>query len=1246
MRISVQSAASARSADGNTWKQVGTAVTVSMAQTIEVGLVVGNNSGGALETATFDNAAVLAGTTTIVSSVAPTSGGIGTAVTINGSNFGTTQSGSTVSFNGAVATSITSWSDTQIVALVPDATPNGAGPVTVTVNGIASNGDVVFTTYHPVITTLEPPGASVGASVFINGSGFTSYAGTVQVGSVAMTVQSWTDTRIRITVPSNAVSGPLTVTTNGITSNAAQFTLENPPAVTSFTPTTGEINTSVTITGSGFGATQSTSTAAFFGIQAQVTSWSETQIVATLPSDAITGPITVTVAGVSGTSTNAFVVTFTSRLWDSFGRPSTYTATVIGGKWYVTDVTGSGCSTCTLRGNRHIEYDGLGNIVSETNALNQTTSYTYDANNNMTSESFGGATTSYTYNNLGEPLTVTDPLGNVTTNTYDANGNLLTVTTPEPDQFHPASVTQLGYDSYGGLVQITDPNNHVTMIGYTPSAQCSNQTVTGLVASITDANSKTTNYCYDGRGNRTDIYDALNNHTAFQYDAGHRLTEITYPDGSTVSYHYEPVRGRLTQETDQNGSSTIYTYDDADRLVLVTDALLNITTYAYDTESNLLSLTDANQHTTSYAYDAFGRVIQTMFPSTLTESYNYDAIGNLTSKTDRKNQTITYVYNALNQLTHIGYPDATGVDYVYDLIGKIQHVNDPSGNYGFAYDKMGRLVGTTTQYSFLPGRTFTNSYTYDAASNRKSMTDAENGITNYSYDALSRLTNITDFNNNSFGFAYDDLSRRTLLTRPNGVNTSYTYDNLSRLLSVLHQLGGATLDGASYGFDLAGNRTSKTDLRANATSNYSYDKIYQLLQAVQGATTTESYTHDPVGNRLSSSTVSSYVYNSSNELTSTSSGSYTYDNDGNALTDANGRSYTWDINSRLSQVTVPGTGAVTFKYDSFGRRIERNSSSGTTVYLYDGNNIIEELDANGNPIGRYSQGPGIDRPLGMTRAGVTSFYQQDTLGSITSLTSAAGAITDTYTYDAFGNLTASSGNTPNPFRYTGREFDAETGLYYYRARYYDPTVGRFLNEDRLQFVAGVNFYAYVGGSPTNLTDPSGLAPNVDHDKLKPKPWDFREIIIDMLEAKNNNACQCWFKTGKKSIQQLIDIIATVPINLVDRYESVGGDTAEDPDAALLINAEGPFYPGTPYHVGRNPDRTPIFAPGTFEAQMVILLHELAHKTNPEGFVNDNILQGAQPDDSEKNTSRVIEHCIDEIYVLKFKFKHKYEKMKE
>jgi len=242
-----------------------------------------------------------------------------------------------------------------------------------------------------------------------------------------------------------------------------------------------------------------------------------------------------------------------------------------------------------------------------------------------------------------------------------------------------------------------------------------------------------------------------------------------------------------------------------------------------------------------------------------------------------------------------------------------------------------------------------------------------------------------------------------------------------------------------------------------------------------------------VGNRLSSVGVSPYSYNSSNQLTSIPGTTYTYDNNGNTKTKttaAGTTTYTWDFENRLTQVALPGTGGtVTYKYDPFGRRVQKSFTQGgnttTTNYLYDGSRLLEEVDQNGNVVARYSQGPGVDRPLAENRSGTTSYYEADGLGSVTSLSTSSGTIANTYGYDSFGNLTASTGSTPNPYRYTGREFDPETGSYYYRARYYETGSGRFVSEDPVRFQSGTNFYAYVVNNPLILSDPSGLCSTTD-----------------------------------------------------------------------------------------------------------------------------------------------------------------------
>ena len=907
---------------------------------------------------------------------------------------------------------------------------------------------------------------------------------------------------VGLAVSSQNINATATATFDNV-SISAGTTLPN-PIITGISPSSGAPGATVTITGNNFGSPQGTSSVTFNGVPVtSVISWAVGSIQVAVPNGASNGPVDVVEGNITAQGPT-FTLAFTAQVTDSLRNQSTYTSQVFGSNWFTVSGQGSGCSTCSWRGNTTNQADGNGNIFTSTDPLGYIAFTEYDTNNNLLSQSSqlntgATATTAYTYNSFGEVLTMTDALNNVTTNTYDTHGDLTSVSTPPPNGSTPASLTQFGYNTLGELTTITDPLNNVTTLTYY---------ATGLINTIEDAQSNITTYNYDTHGNRTSVKDANNQTTSFAYDTGERLTKITYPDTTTLQFAYD-YRGRRHTVTDQNNNITTYNYDDADRLTSVVDAANNTTTYGYDTESNLTSIEDTNHNTTSFTYDAYGRVTKATFPSGKIETYGYDADNNLTSKIDRKNQQITYVYDALNRLTNKEYPDSTQVEYTYDLVGKILSVNDPTGTYGFSYDNMGRLIGTSASYSFLTSRTFTNAYTYDAASNRTGFTDPENGATSYVYDTLNRLETLTPptaYGTGNFGFTYDVLSRRKTLTRPNSVTTTYTYDNESRLLTALHQLSGSTIDGAAYTLDNAGNRTAKTDKRTGVTTNYGYDAIYELKTAMQGTNTTESYTYDAVGNRLTDLGSAAWTYNTSNELTARpGSISYTYDANGNTqteVTSAGTTTFNWDFENRLTSVVLPGSGGtVSFKYDPFGRRIYKSSSSTTSVYAYDGDNLAEETNSSGTAVARYEQtADNLDEPLAMLRSSTTSYYNADALGSITSLSSTAGSLAQTYAYDSFGRQTSSSGSLTNPFQYTAREFDSETSLYYYRARYYDAAIGRFSSEDMERFNAGVNFYQYALGSPINWVDPLGLDVTV---KLYPaaNPYGHIGIGVNTLNTE-------------------------------------------------------------------------------------------------------------------------------------------------
>jgi RHS repeat-associated protein len=323
------------------------------------------------------------------------------------------------------------------------------------------------------------------------------------------------------------------------------------------------------------------------------------------------------------------------------------------------------------------------------------------------------------------------------------------------------------------------------------------------------------------------------------------------------------------------------------------------------------------------------------------------------------------------------------------------------------------------------------------------------------------------------------LSSIATTTYPNGLQTTQNYDTLNRLTGLSTPVSGYT-----YQLGPTGNRTSAAEQTGRAL-NWSYDGIYRLTNEAiasdpAGKDGAVAYGLDPVGNRLSAGSTlpgiasGTFVYNIDDLLSID-----TYDANGNTLT-TGGRSFAYDSESRLKSMNG---GAVALQYDGDGNRVAETAGGVTTRYLVDNLNptgyaqVMDEL-VNGTVQREYAYGlQRISQQQLLNGTWTPNFYGYDGMGSVRQLTSTAGAVTDTYSYDGFGNLLSSTGTTPNNYLYRGEQFDHNLELYYLRARYYNPATGRFLSRDP---EAGNEFdpktlhkYLYAGGNPVNRIDPSG-----------------------------------------------------------------------------------------------------------------------------------------------------------------------------
>jgi RHS repeat-associated protein len=838
-------------------------------------------------------------------------------------------------------------------------------------------------------------------------------------------------------------------------------------------------------------------------------------------------------------------------------------------------------------------YDASANPLTITKPDGSTTSYTYDSQGNMTSltDALGNSTV-YTYNSLGEVLSVKDPQGNTITYTYDDHGNMASMTDAT------GATTKYDYDAKGNGTKVTDPAGLSSTLTYD---------ATGNLSSITDPAGAKTSFTYDAAGNMTSRTDATGQTTTFDYNAKNQPVKITDALGNATTYTYDLAGNRIS-ETDANGNSTSYEYNASGQVVKTKDALGNVTVFTYGGTGcascgggtdKLTSLTDANGNATTYNYDNLGRLLNETDPLGNITSYDYDTNGNLTAKTDANGNTIKYGYDSLGRLTKKSYPDGTEAIFTYDAKGNILTTTNKNISYTFTYDPSGRVLSVTDANGRLV------KYDYDLAGRRTRLTYPDNSVVGYSYDQAGRLAAITS-GDKTFSLSYDSLGRRTGLDYPDGTKAKYTYDDAGRLTGLVHKKHfGPALASFTYAYDKVGNRLSKEEPQGKI--NYGYDKVYRLLQALpdrglhrQPGPWGEDYTYDPVGNRLTGHLDRlSYDYNQANQLTAMTretkgsfagkehqgpcaanqdQAQYGYDKNGNLVrkVEPAGSSkyrtitlYTYDYENRLTKVEIQRghwENVVTFTYDPFGRRLtkavqreeieDNDRHEGcehgreiprTTSYVYDSQDIILEYNARGDITSKYIHGPGTDEPLALYRGRESYYYHADGLGSIVALTDRHGNAVQKYDYDSFRNLKQGLGPIDQPYTYTGKEWDSETGLYYYRARYYDPSSGRFISRDPIGFNGGINQYAYVRNNPLKYIDPRGLL----GEQFEPVVEEEVNALIDRYGPEFVEWLQKLFARNPSTSKNCVNVANKV----YDAFQKVG----TNPEIIQITDSEGADY---------------------------------------------------------------------------------------
>jgi RHS repeat-associated protein len=513
--------------------------------------------------------------------------------------------------------------------------------------------------------------------------------------------------------------------------------------------------------------------------------------------------------------------------------------------------------------------------------------------------------------------------------------------------------------------------------------------------------------------------------TEYAYNSYGNLRTTTIPSlgiSSTINYD---AASRVTSVLDFLNRTTSFTYDNNDNLLTETDALNRITSYAYDDNSNLTTITNAKGGVTTLTYDNISDWLTSVAFGGSTKSYDYNDDGSLKKFTKPDGTQLNSVYDNLGRITNDGVNS-----YEYDNDHRLWKITKGGKTVTYSYDGFNQITGVTYDNK-------TVNYTYDNNGNILTMVYPDNKTVTYTYDNLNRMKTVKDWNNRTITYNYLPDSRMQSVSYPNGMTATYDYDN-------------------------AGRQTGKTIKRSDNTVITSYSFTLDNVGNIITENRTEPYTDISLPNENVS-----YAYNNANRITQAGNTSFTFDANGNTKTRGNA-GYSYDNLDKLTS----GSG-FSFEYDGLGN-IRSNGNRRYWIDIMGMGNVIAETDMSNNPTAYYIYGAG-GLETRILPNGTTEYYVSDYRGSVIAMVDASTSanIISKYQYNEFGYCTQyNEVGYPNPFRYVGKYGVMHFGdnLYYMRARFYDPTIGRFLSEDPIW---STNLYPYADNNPVMGIDPEG-----------------------------------------------------------------------------------------------------------------------------------------------------------------------------
>ncbi|UHA73729.1 polymorphic toxin-type HINT domain-containing protein [Paenibacillus sp. 481] len=682
-----------------------------------------------------------------------------------------------------------------------------------------------------------------------------------------------------------------------------------------------------------------------------------------------------------------------------------------------------------------------GNLYQFIDGKGQVVTYSYDHLNRITSETYhDGTQTKIVYDDAQNKVTVTSPTGEQSEWLFDPFGRLIKETNGRGSANHT-------YDEFNHVIVKGNANGSSTHYKYD---------AWGRVIEEKPGHYEATRFLYDDGANTKTTIDGANNTFKETYDVLGRLLlkEEVKPGGNVelARYVYD-YAGNVTSMADGNNNVTKYEYDALSRLVAVTDAEGKTTKYKYNLTGDMVEVQYPDGNIVQKKYDEIGRLVEQLDPKQQSKKLYYDANDNVVRSVDRKGQTQQFEYNNRDLLTSSITADET-ITYAYDAAGKRLSMKDNTGTTNYNYHPTGELKTITYHDGIML------SYDYEGRGLRtkQSVSAGSFNLTSsidylFDYPTPTKLSVMDGSGNALSQFTYEFDQRSKFLSKlsgSNGYTESYKYDGLN-MIDIQQQLGGNTFGQYTYNYDKNRNIVGKND--NGAGYQYTYDKLNRIQTNSQF---NETYAYDNRDNRSTLTT--------------------------DHTPEIKGGSYTYDQRNRLTSVTTDEGKTVTYRYNGDNLMVERTENGETTRYYYDDNDkIVAEAkvengsvtilagyvyDANDDILARQVPGKGMQ------------YYITNGHGDVTEIRDEQGNVLNKYTYDIWGNpLNTPEEKVPNIFRYSGEYWDATTGLQYLRERWYDPSIGRFINEDtyegEIDSPLSLNLYTYVLNNPLIFVDPTG-----------------------------------------------------------------------------------------------------------------------------------------------------------------------------